>query len=269
LRGRRYPGWHVVWALAVTETVSYGVLYYSFAAFLLPIQQSLGYGQATLTGAFSLSVLVTGAGAVPAGAWLDRHGARGLMTAGSVLAAGCVLLWARVDSVLTLYLTFAVSGWPARDPVRAGVRDRQRLFDTQRQKALLTLTMVAWLASTIFLPGAALLISHVGWRHALLVLAAVQAATVVPHVLLLRRRPPTTAGSVTASAIFRPPVAQHRAAPSRHRQRTMRLTGSSRTLSGLGRSRSSPPVPCWAAPLSPPWPCTYWHTCVRMAMPWR
>jgi len=100
----------VVWALAVTETVSYGVLYYSFAAFLLPIQQSLGYGQATLTGAFSLSVLVTGAGAVPAGAWLDRHGARGLMTAGSVLAAGCVLLWARVDSVLTLYLTFAGIG---------------------------------------------------------------------------------------------------------------------------------------------------------------
>jgi hypothetical protein len=67
----------MVWALAVTETISYGVLYYSFAAFLLLMQQSLGYGQATLTGAFSLSVLVTGAGAVPARAWLDRHGARG------------------------------------------------------------------------------------------------------------------------------------------------------------------------------------------------
>src|ERR1035438_8250259 len=66
LRRRDYPGWRMVWALAVTETISYGVLYYSFAAFLLPMQQSLGYGQATLTGAFSLSVLVTGAGAIPA-----------------------------------------------------------------------------------------------------------------------------------------------------------------------------------------------------------
>jgi len=54
---------------------------------------------------------------------------------------------------------------------------------------LLTLTMVAGLASTIFLPGAALLISHLGWRHALLILALVQAATVIPHVLLVRRRP--------------------------------------------------------------------------------
>ena len=65
----------MVWALAVTETISYGVLYYSFAAFLLPMQRSLGVSQTTLTGAFSLGVLVTGAGAVPAGAWLGCCGA--------------------------------------------------------------------------------------------------------------------------------------------------------------------------------------------------
>ena len=57
----------MVWGLAVTETISYGVPYYSFAAFLLPMQHSLGYNQATLTGAFSLSVLLTGAAAIPAG----------------------------------------------------------------------------------------------------------------------------------------------------------------------------------------------------------
>ena len=191
MRRRGYPGWHMVWALAVTETISYGVLYYSFAAFLLPMQQGLGYGQATLAGAFSLpSVLVTGAGAVPAGAWLDCCGARGLMTAGSLLAAGCVLLWAHAGSVLALYLTFAGIGLAGAavlyEPAFATIN---AYFDAQRQKALLTLTMVAGLASTIFLPGAALLISHLGWRHALLVLALVQAATVVPHVLLLRRRP--------------------------------------------------------------------------------
>lgn len=119
-RRRDYPGWRMVWALAVTETISYGVLYYSFAAFLLPMQQSLGYSQATLTGAFSLSVLVTGAGAIPAGAWLDCCGARGLMTAGSLLAAGCVLLWADAGGVLALYLAFAGIGLAgAAVPLRA------------------------------------------------------------------------------------------------------------------------------------------------------
>jgi MFS family permease len=180
----------MVWALAVTETISYGVLYYSFAAFLLPMQHSLGYSQAAMTGAFSLSVLLTGAGAIPAGAWLDCCGARGLMTAGSLLAAGCVLLWAQAGSVLGLYLAFAGIGLAGAavlyEPAFATVN---AYFDTQRRNALLTLTMVAGLASTIFLPGSALLISHLGWRHALLILAVVQAATVIPHEMLLRRRP--------------------------------------------------------------------------------
>ena len=109
-RRRAYPGWRMVWALAVTETISYGVLYYSFAAFLLPMQHSLGFSQATLTGAFSLSVLLTGVGAVPAGAWLDCCGARGLMTAGSLLGAGCVVVWARAGDVAGLYLAFAGIG---------------------------------------------------------------------------------------------------------------------------------------------------------------
>ncbi|HEX2819184.1 MAG TPA: MFS transporter [Streptosporangiaceae bacterium] len=152
VRRRDYPGWRMVWALAVTETISYGILYYSFAAFLLPMQQSLGFSQTTLTGAFSLSVLVTGAGAIPAGAWLDRHGARALMTAGSLLAAGCVLLWARAGDVLGLYLAFAGIGLAGAavlyEPAFATVN---AYFDTQRQQALLTLTMVAGLASTIVL----------------------------------------------------------------------------------------------------------------------
>ena len=129
----------MVWALAVTETISYGVLYYSFAAFLLPMQRSLGVSQTTLTGAFSLGVLVTGAGAVPAGAWLDCCGARGLMTAGSLLAAGCVLLWAHAGSVLALYLTFAGIGLAGAavlyEPAYATIN---AYFDSQRQQALLT-----------------------------------------------------------------------------------------------------------------------------------
>ncbi len=190
MRRRDYPGWRMVWALGVTETISYGVLFYSFSAFLLPMQHSLGYSQATLTGAFSLSLLMAGAGALPAGAWLDCCGARGLMSAGSLVAAGCVLLWASAGSVVALYLAFAGIGLAGAavlyEPAFATVN---AYFDVRRQQALLTLTMMAGLASTIFLPASALLIGHLGWRRALLVLALVQAATIVPHAVLLRRRP--------------------------------------------------------------------------------
>ncbi|MFE4832106.1 MFS transporter [Streptomyces sp. NPDC056672] len=99
---RHYPGRHMVWALSCTETVSYGVMFYAFATLLLPMQQSLGYSRTQLTGAFSLSLLVTGLAAIPVGWWLDRHGARALMTVGSLLGAASVALWASAHSLPVL-----------------------------------------------------------------------------------------------------------------------------------------------------------------------
>ena len=83
----RSPGtrrWAIVGALSVTETVSWGVLYYAFAVFLLPMQRELGFSAAELTGAFSLALLVAGIAGIGVGRYLDRHGPRALMTAGSV-----------------------------------------------------------------------------------------------------------------------------------------------------------------------------------------
>ena len=64
---RLYYGWMVVGTLATTETISWGILYYAFAAFLVPMQQELGWSTTTLSGAYSLALLVSGLVAVPAG----------------------------------------------------------------------------------------------------------------------------------------------------------------------------------------------------------
>jgi hypothetical protein len=38
-------GWTIVAVLAVTETVSWGVLYYAFAVFQVPMQHELGWSK--------------------------------------------------------------------------------------------------------------------------------------------------------------------------------------------------------------------------------
>ena len=76
--------WAITGALSVTETVSYGILYYAFAAFLVPMQRDLGFSAAQLTGAFSLSLLVAAAVGILIGRHLDRHAPRSLMTGGSI-----------------------------------------------------------------------------------------------------------------------------------------------------------------------------------------
>src|SRR5262249_41246904 len=62
-----------------------------------------------------------------------------------------------------------------------------------RDRALLTVTIVAGFASTIFMPIEAWLLTRLGWRHSLVVLAAVLAVTTIPiHALVLRRPPHVT-----------------------------------------------------------------------------
>jgi len=189
-RRREFPGWRMVWALAVTETVSYGVLYYSFAVFLVPMRVELGASTAQLSGALTLALALTGVGGVMVGRWLDRFGARWVMTAGSLLGAASVVAWSQAQGLVQLYLAFTGIGLASAavlyEPAYAVINT---WFRRDRHKALFTLTVVAGFASTIFLPASQFLIEVVGWRPALVVLAGVVAACALPHALLLRRSP--------------------------------------------------------------------------------
>jgi MFS family permease len=191
--GRRglYYGWVVVGTLAATETVSWGVLYYAFSVFLVPMQAELGWSTAALTGAYSLALLISGLAAPAVGRWVDRHGSRVLMTVGSAAGALLLLAWSAVSGPTTYYLIWAALGLVLAatlyEPAFAVVAT---WFRRERARALLLLTFVAGFASTIFLPVATWLVEWLGWRGALTALAGLLAVTTVPaHALLLRRRP--------------------------------------------------------------------------------
>lgn len=190
-RPRLYYGWVLVAVLAVTETVSYGVLQYAFPVFLAPMQAELGWSRTAMTGAFSLASLVSGFAAIPAGRWVDRHGARGLMTAGSLLAALLLLAWAATDGLAAFYAIWAGLGLAMAavlyEPAFAVMAS---WFHRLRGRALTMLTFMAGFASVIFVPLATWLVEAYEWRRALVWLAVIPAATtILPHALLLRRRP--------------------------------------------------------------------------------
>lgn len=181
--GRRLVG-----ALAVTQTVGYGALYYAFAPVLGPIAADLGASVTSVTGALTLAVLVSAAAAIPVGRWLDRHGGRGLMTAGSALGAAAVLAWSAVSTVPQLYAVFAAIGiasamvlYGPAFAVVVAVTEPAR-----RTTALLTVTLVAGFASSIFIPLTGVLADRYSWRAAVGVLAVLLAATIPIHAVYLR-----------------------------------------------------------------------------------
>jgi MFS family permease len=183
--------WRVAGTLGVTELISWGALIYAFSIFLVPMQQEFGGAQAKITGAWSVSVLVRGVASVPAGAWIDRHGVRLLMTGGSVLGVLALVGWSQARSLPVLYLVFVLLGvansMVLYEPAFAAV---SAWFERKRTEATLLVTVLGGFASTVFLPLTGLLVLRLGWRTALLVLASIVAVgTVLPHAMLLRDRP--------------------------------------------------------------------------------
>lgn len=186
-----YYGWTLVLTLSVTETISWGVLYYSFSVFLLPMERDLGWSRSQLTGAFSLALLIAGIAGIPMGRWLDRHGPRVLMTAGSIVATILVLVWSQVSNLTVWYTLWIGIGIAMAatfyEPAFAMIAV---WFRRKRSRALTILTFFAGFASVIFIPVANRLVNAYEWRTALVILAVVLAIGTIPaHALLLRRRP--------------------------------------------------------------------------------
>lgn len=210
LRRRDFPGWHMVWALSVTCTVAYGVLFYAFAVFVVPMRDELDATTGQLSVALSIAIATNGASAVFVGKHLDRHGGRWLMAGGSLLGAGSVAAWSQVQSLPQLYLAFVGIGLAGSavfyEPAFALVT---RWFDRDRNAALLTLTVVAGLAATVFLPLSQWLVSGLGWRPALLVLAALLGLCAIPQALLVRRAPEDLGVGVDGDPPDVHPVAAH------------------------------------------------------------
>jgi MFS family permease len=187
---QNFYGWKMVWALAISTTVAYGVLYYAFAVFVKAMELELGWNRAQTSGAVSLSFVIGALVSPLLGRLTDRHGARGIMAIGTVVAALLVFAWSRVSSLPMLYAIFAALGLTSSatfyDPAFTAVAV---WFKRDRSRALLTITLVAGLASTIFVPFSTFLLERIGWRDAIAVLAIILLSTAPMLWLFLRRHP--------------------------------------------------------------------------------
>lgn len=188
---RWFYGWTLVWIVSFTELVSWGVLYYAFSVLLVPMGDDLGWTRVQMTAAFSVGGLVAGLAGIPVGRWVDRHGARTLMTGGAIAATVMVIAWSQVRTLPVFFLIWIGIGLTMSavlyEPTFVIVAT---WFRRDRNKALAVLTFTGGLASVVFLPLTTWLVGWTGWREALVILAAILAATtIVPHWLFIRRQP--------------------------------------------------------------------------------
>lgn len=177
----------LVWGIAATQVIGWGTLYTPFPLMVAPMEAELGWSRVLLNAGFTGGLLASGLAAVPAGRWVDRHGARGLMTLGAAAAALLLLGWSLVHDPAAYFAVWVLIGlaqaaclWgTAMAVVVAEARDATR--------TITAITFITGFTGTVFLPLTEGLVAAFGWRGALQALAALQAGAAVLTFLMMRR----------------------------------------------------------------------------------
>ena len=175
-------------ALAIGQVLSWAALYYGFSSFVLPMMRELGWSKPLVMGASSAGLATWGLASYAAGAAVDRGHGRAVLTLGAVLAAAACALWSQAHAPWVLYasciLLGAAMAMTLYEPVFNIVTHR---YPTRYREAITALTLVGGFASTLSFPACVWLIGAVGWRGALLALAACLLFVVAPlHAWALR-----------------------------------------------------------------------------------
>ena len=214
---RRATTIDVRWVLGLSalQLISWGSVFYGFSLFMAPVEQALGLSRADASLAFSLALLMEGLAAFHVGRWIDQGHEQRVMTGGSVLLAAGFVLQAFIQQPWQFHAVWALLGLGLSAtlyPPAFAVLTRR--FPEQFRRAIIILTFLGGLASTVFIPLIAWLMQASDWRTTSLVLGLLQLLVCAPvHHHLLRDAPPPrhTPGPRSAAA----PATGDAPAPSR------------------------------------------------------
>jgi MFS family permease len=197
---RRY-GWVMVALGAFMTCIAIGAMF-SLAVFLRPITEATGWSHTAVSSAMTLNFLAMGAAGFGWGALSDRIGPRYVVLAGAVLLGLGLFLASRAQSALQFQLAFGLLVGTAVGSFFAPMIAAVMGWITEHRGLAVSLVSVGvGVAPMTMSPFAAWLITQMDWRSALLVIAALVFATLVPAALFVRRPPaaPAEAGEGAAA----------------------------------------------------------------------
>ncbi len=187
--------------LSLAQLISWGSVFYLFSLLIEPLERDLGLSRAQVSLAFSLGLLAEGLMAYPVGRWIDRGHERLVMTAGSLLTGLGLVLHSVVSNLAGLYAVWLLLGTGMAavlySPAFALLTRR---FPNDFRRAIITLTFLGGLASTVFIPLIAWLMQVLGWRDALVGLALLHLLVCAPLHWFGLRGAPMSARSATHQA---------------------------------------------------------------------
>jgi MFS transporter, OFA family, oxalate/formate antiporter len=189
MKRKIFYGWWIVLATSLIHFWGAGTFFYSFTAFFNPLVEEFGWSYAATSLAASIRSIEGGIASPLVGLAVDRFGARRLLFFGSVISGIGLVLFSRINSLMSFYLVFLflsigysflvpVPGWTAV----AG------WFVRKRGTAIGILSAAIGLGGgLVYLVNA--LISLYGWRMTLVIIGIGMWVVGIPCSLVVRHRP--------------------------------------------------------------------------------
>ena len=204
-----------VW-LSLPQLITWGSVFYTFSLLMTPLEAELGMGRAESSLAFSLALLAEGLMAYQVGRWIDAGHERRVMTLGSLWVGLGLVGHSWVTSVAGFYAAWIWLGLGmAATLYNPAFTVVTRRFPQDFRRAIITLTFLGGLASTVFIPLFAWWMALWGWRQALWALAGLQFLVCLPvHAWLLKDAPHSAQPSSKNSDRLSLDPAQHTKEPA-------------------------------------------------------
>jgi MFS family permease len=186
-----------VLALGITQITLWGTSYYCLGVLAGPIGRDTGWSRGFVFLGFTVAVLAMGVVSSAVGRAIDRHGARAVMTLGTVLVSAGLFALSQVRSEATYLAVWVFLGLGMRLSLYdAAFAALVQIVPSRGRRAISYLTLFGAFASSVFWVVGHALEQQIGWRHTLVVFALINLAVSLPlHWFGLARRESADAGA--------------------------------------------------------------------------
>jgi hypothetical protein len=194
--------------LGINQTLSWGTTFYLPAIVAGPAAATFGQSGFSVLGAFSWSLLVTGACAPRVGKWIGHHGGRGALLVSIVVIAIGQAVLAFSHGLVVWYLGWTIIGvGMAMGLYDAAFATVGGLLGKEAGPSITGITLVAGFASTVFWTLGAALIGALDWRGLVLAYAGLMLVVNLPMVwFLVPPAPPRARPDATVADLPRSPA---------------------------------------------------------------
>ena len=160
-------------AIALGQTLVWAGMFYSFPALLVHWERGLGWSKTSLSGAFTLALLLSAVAAPSAGRLIDRGHGAALLGTSALSGALLLLVLSQVEQLWLFYLLWTGLGLAMAgalyEPCFAHLTHR---LGGEAGRSITAVTLIAGFAGTVSFPTSHLLAEAFGWRGAVAGLAA-------------------------------------------------------------------------------------------------